>query len=97
MGTEKKEDKKWEEKRWELEENGKRTAGKMFVKMGWGKWELEEKGVKNWELKGLEQERILFGDGGLHDTFFKIKLLKPKYIFLIIDVKITLLNTQNSP
>ena len=52
MGTEKKEDKKWEKKRWELEENRKRTAGKMFVKMGWGKWELEEKRVKNWELKG---------------------------------------------
>lgn len=35
MVTEKKEDGKWE-KRQELE-NGKRTAGKMFVKMGWGK------------------------------------------------------------
>lgn len=35
MVTEKKGDGKWE-KRQELE-NGKRTAGKMFVKMGWGK------------------------------------------------------------
>lgn len=74
---------KWEENCWEdVCENG---MGKV-------------RGVKNWELKGLEQERKSFGDGGLHDTFFIIKLLKAKYIFLIIDVKITLLyNTQNSP
>ena len=32
----------------------------------------------------------LLGDESLYDTFFIIKLLKPKYIFLI-DAKITLL------
>jgi len=37
MGTEKEEDGKWEKKKRDLEENGKRTAEKMFVKMGWGK------------------------------------------------------------
>ena len=60
---------------------GRELLGKMFEKMGREKCELEEKGVKNWDLKGLEQERKLLGDERLHDTFFIIKLLKPKYIF----------------
>ena len=64
--------------------NGRKLLGKMFVKMGREEWELEEKGVKNWEMKGLEEERKLLGDGSLYDTFFIIQLLKPKYIFLLM-------------
>ena len=37
MGTKKKEDGKWEKKRQELGENGKKTAGKDFFESGKGK------------------------------------------------------------
>ena len=57
-----------EEKGQKLGENGRKLLGKMFVKMGREEWELEEKGVKNWEMKGLEEERKLLGDGSLYDT-----------------------------